>query len=204
MPQPQRVCVLWLLLFAIYTLPAHAQQLKVSGTVLHPDKKTPVAGAGIVRLSSGTGTITDEAGRFSLLVQPHDSILVRAVGFRPVLYQVKPEQGTAQQLLFVLQEEVQQIREVEVRSAPLLVKRPTEQLKPTITPPPPVPPRPPTLLFNPVSYFSKEGRQRRKLRKYLTREEERRQQQEAERLRLEQEQQRQNYNRFFKDNTGYR
>lgn len=203
MSQLQRLYVLGLLLLAIYTLPAHAQQLKVSGTVLRPDKRTPVAGAGVIRLSTSTGTLTNEAGRFTLLVKPNDSILVRAVGFRPVAYQVKPELGTTQQLLFVLQEEVQRIREVEVSTAPLLVKRPEEQLKPAIKPPPPVPARPPTLLFNPVSYFSKEGKQRRKLRKYLIKEEEKRQRQEVERLRQEQEEAKQNYNRFFKDNTGY-
>ncbi|WP_276499003.1 carboxypeptidase-like regulatory domain-containing protein [Pontibacter litorisediminis] len=194
----QRICFILFLLFPLCTMLTHGQQAKVSGIVLQPDRKTPVIGAGISRLGTGTVVATDQSGRFTLLAQPGDSILVRAVGFKPVLYRIRQEQ----ELLFVLQEEVQRLREVEVSSTPTVVKRPPEN-KPAFTPPPPVPPSPPSILWNPVSYFSKEGKQRRKLRKYLAKEADKRQLQEAERLKAEQEKAKQDYNRFFKNNTGY-
>ncbi|WP_266202968.1 carboxypeptidase-like regulatory domain-containing protein [Pontibacter kalidii] len=198
----QRLSIVLLYLLVLHAFPTHGQQIKISGIVLHPDKKTPIVGAGVTRLGSGILTTTDARGRFGFWVVPQDSILIRAVGFKPVVYHVKQEQGIEQELIFVLQEDVQQLREVEVSSEPLLVKRPPEN-KPALTPPPPVPAPPPSLLSNPVSYFSKEGKQRRKLRKYLAKEAAKRQLQEAERLKEEQEKAKQDYNRFFKDNTGY-
>jgi len=84
------------------------------------------------------------------------------------------------------------------RQDPNYVKNPS--YKPTAEPPPPPPPAPATVL-SPVTMLyemlSKEGKQNKKLQELLL-------QREMERRQKEYEKQKEEYNRLFKDNTGYK
>ncbi|MEJ8803111.1 carboxypeptidase-like regulatory domain-containing protein [Pontibacter sp. H249] len=208
---------LFLLLF--YTLQASAQQIKVIGKVLQPDKQTPVAGAGVLVLKSRVATVTDIAGQFKLYAQQGDSLLVRAVGFKPLYYNIKQQPATELRLTIILQEDSVLLQEVQVNSMPsedqirkalrnmpekpkMLVQRPG--YIPGLEPPPPPPPPPPTILWNPVSYFSKEGKQKRKLKKLQSTEAAYHRQLELNRLKAAQEEAERQYNSFFKDSTSYR
>lgn len=190
-------------IFLLLPRQVHGQKhySKITGVVLHAATGKAIAGAGVVHSGSNTAVVTDKQGRFSIYAQPHDTLLVKAMGFKPARHQLNMAADTTQPIVIKLQEEPVQLREVQVYNLPSQVKKPNYRPAPKLPPPPPAPP--PTILFNPASYFSKEGKQRRKLRRFLAKEEEKRKLQEAERLKQEQEQTKQNYNRFFKDNTGY-
>jgi hypothetical protein len=216
-----------LFLLLLSGFPALAQkQLRVSGTVLQPDKITPVAGAGIIKLSSNTGVVTDEAGYFRIDVAPaSDTLLIRAVGYKPILYIPQKVQVSELRVTFVLQEDSVVLSEVNVVSLPsqeviqkLLRNNKPEPINivmrkgydPSLEPPPPLPPPPPSVIFNPASAFSKEGKQLRllhKLQKQQEKKEKEEQKREQERLIQEQkereEQAKRNYNNFFKDSRGY-
>ncbi|TPE44122.1 carboxypeptidase-like regulatory domain-containing protein [Pontibacter mangrovi] len=200
LPYLQTCCCTFALVL-LCALPMRAQQRQLSGTVVAAGTGAPIAGAGVIILKTNSIAITDKFGRFSLYAQAQDSLLVRAVGYKPLRYQVKDVADAPQQIVLRLQEEAVQLREVQVESLPSQVKRPN--YRPPVQLPPPAPAPPPSIIWNPVSYFSREGKQRRKLRKFLKKEQEKRNQQEAERLRQELERKKQDYNRFFKDNTGY-
>lgn len=108
-----------LLLLLFGSLPAVAQkQLRVNGTVLQPDKQTPIAGAGIIKLRTNTAVLTDEAGRFLVDVQSGDILLIRAVGYKPLLYLPKKVQVSELRVTFVLQEDSVVLGEVNVTSLP--------------------------------------------------------------------------------------
>ena len=64
------VCIL---LFGIFYLPAKSQFITISGTVYDISARNPIE-AVTVRSTSGRGTITDSAGRYSLTVKSKDSI----------------------------------------------------------------------------------------------------------------------------------
>ena len=64
------VCIL---LFGIFYLPAKSQFITISGTVYDISARNPIE-AVTVRSTSGRGTITDSAGRYSLTVRSKDSI----------------------------------------------------------------------------------------------------------------------------------
>lgn len=212
-------CLLPPLVLLLSCLPAVAQQqLRLSGTVLQPDKQTPVSGAGILKLSSNTAVVTDEAGRFTIAFQAGDTLLVRAVGYKPLLYFPQKVRASELRVTFVLQEDSVTLGEVNVESLPSqeaigkllrnnkpepvnIVKR--KGYDPALEPPPPPPPPPPSPILNPVSAFSKEGKQIRILHK----QQKKQAKEEKERLIQEQKEReekvKQDYNRFFKTNAGY-
>ncbi len=192
-------------------LPAQAQRtIRVSGTVLQPDKVTPVPGAGIIKYGTNTAVVSDEQGKFLIDIEENDTLLVRAVGYKPLLYLPKKLPVSELRVNIVLQEDSVMLGEVEVTSRPSeeMIQRALRNMKredpeyvkrpgyrPELEPGPPAPPPPPTIL-NPMTFlydmFSKEGKQNQKLQQLLLIEEMKRRRQEKE-----------NYNRFFKDNTGY-
>ncbi|MEJ8756322.1 carboxypeptidase-like regulatory domain-containing protein [Pontibacter sp. H259] len=200
---------LLLLLFA--SAPVLAQRnVRISGTVLGPDKKTPVPGAGIIKYGTTKAVISDATGQFLIDVAPDDTLLIRAVGYKPLLYLPKRLPVSEMRVNIVLQEDSVMLGEVEITSRPSeemiqralrnmnrpdpnYVKNPAYVPVPKVVPPPPPPP--PTVM-SPISLlydlFSKEGKELKKMQQlYLL--------QELERRKKEQD----NYNRFFKDNTGY-
>ncbi|WP_299819676.1 carboxypeptidase-like regulatory domain-containing protein [uncultured Pontibacter sp.] len=208
----------FLFILITYALPAHAQQVKITGTVMQAGKQVPIAGAGVTAMGSKATTVTDASGHFRMYVQAKDSILIRAVGYKPLVYKVK--QNTPElRLAIMLHEESVQLQEVQVTSMPseedirkalrnmpekpkMLVQRPG--YVPGSEPPPPPPPPLPNIVLNPASYFSKEGTQKRKLKKLTEAANTRRKQLEEARLKAEQEQVEQKYNSFFRDSTSYR
>lgn len=166
--------------------------------------------------------MTDEAGRFLVDVQSGDTLLIKAVGFKPLLYLPKKVQVSELRVTFVLQEDSVVLGEVNVTSLPSqeviqkllrnnqpapinIIKR--KGYNPALEPPPPTPPPPPSLVFNPASALSKEGKQRRILHKAQKKKEREEKKREKERLIQEQkervEKARRDYNRFFNENTGY-
>ncbi|WP_018479429.1 carboxypeptidase-like regulatory domain-containing protein [Pontibacter roseus] len=198
-------------LLLVCMLPAQAQRtIRVSGTVLQPDKVTPVPGAGIIKYGTNTAVVSDEQGKFLIDIEENDTLLVRAVGYKPLLYLPKKLPVSELRVNIVLQEDSVMLGEVEVTSRPSeeMIQRALRNMKredpeyvkrpgyrPELEPGPPAPPPPPTIL-NPMTFlydmFSKEGKQNQKLQQLLLIEEMKRRRQEKE-----------NYNRFFKDNTGY-
>ncbi|MBD1396668.1 carboxypeptidase-like regulatory domain-containing protein [Pontibacter sp. JH31] len=198
-------------LLLVCALPTLAQRtVRISGTILQADKTTPVPGAGIIRYGTTFGVVSDEDGKFLIDVDQSDTLLIRAIGFKPLLYLPRKLPVSEFRVNIVLQQDSVMLGEVEVTSRPSeemiqralrnmkreepdYVKRPGYQ--PDMEPGPPPPPVAPTPL-NPISLlydmFSKEGKQNQKLQQLLLIEELKRRKQEKD-----------NYNRFFKDNTGY-
>ncbi|MHA6246956.1 carboxypeptidase-like regulatory domain-containing protein [Pontibacter sp. CAU 1760] len=192
-------------------LPAHAQRtLRLSGTVLQPDKQTPIPGATIVKISTKAGVLSDAQGKFRIDLEPQDTLLVRAVGFKPLMYLPSKLPVSELRVNIVLQEDSIMLGEVEVTSRPSqeMIDRALRNMKreqasqvkrpgyiPGLEPPPPPPAAGPTVA-NPIGLmydmFSKEGKERRKV------EELKRQEELKEKLKEEDD-----YNRFFKDNRGY-
>lgn len=200
-----------LLLLLLASAPVLAQRnVRVSGTVLGPDKKTPIPGAGVIRYGTTKAVISDADGKFLIDVAPDDTLLIRAVGYKPLLYLPRRLPVSELRVNIVLQEDSVMLGEVEVtnrpseemiqralrnmnRPQPNYVKNPAYIPAPKQVPPPPLPP--PTVL-TPISLlydlFSREGKELKKMRELLLLQEiERQQQREAD------------FNRFFKDNTGY-
>lgn len=203
----------------LWHAPANAQkQLRVRGTILAPDKTTPVPGAGIIKTGTNLGVISDENGNFLIDIQPQDTLLIRAIGFKPLLYLPKKLLVSEVRVNIIMQEDSVMLGEVEVTNRPSeeMIQRALRNMKreepnyakkpghdPTVqssTPPAAAAPLPVTPFSIPVSMLfdliSKEGKQKRQLQELL-------EQQELERLMKEQEQAKKNYNRFFKDNKGY-
>ncbi|PTX12225.1 carboxypeptidase-like protein [Pontibacter mucosus] len=199
------------LLLLLCSLPAVAQKsIRISGTVLQPDRKTPIPGATIVKINTNMGVVSDEEGKFLIDVAQTDTLMIRALGYKPLLYLPKTLPVSELRVNIVLQEDSVMLGEVEVTSRPSqemidralrnMKREQTSQTKnpnfiPGLEPPPPAPAAPPTIL-SPMSLlydiFSSEGKQKRALQEYLDK-------QAAEQKRKEQN----DYNRFFKDNTGY-
>lgn len=199
------------LLLLCCSLPAQAQKTtRLSGTVLKPDKVTPVPGATVVKTNTNLGVISDEEGRFVIDVGQKDTLLIRALGFKPLLYLPSKLPVSELRVTIVLQEDSVMLGEVEVTSRPSqemidralrnMKRETTSQAKqpgyiPGLEPPPP-PPAPAPTIASPIGLlydtFSKEGKERRKV------EELKRRQELEEKLKEEDD-----YNRFFKDNTGY-
>lgn len=65
-------------------LPAQAPAAPVRGEVIARADGRPVVAAEVTRAGHPGATRTDAAGRFSLVAAPGDTLLVRAIGFRPV------------------------------------------------------------------------------------------------------------------------
>ncbi|WP_245842369.1 carboxypeptidase-like regulatory domain-containing protein [Pontibacter ummariensis] len=199
------------MLLTCFMLPAQAQKsIRISGTVLQPDKKTPIPGASIVKINSNMGVISDEQGKFLIDVAQKDTLMVRAIGYKPLLYLPKQLPVSELRVNIVLQEDSVMLGEVEVtsRPSPEMIGRALRNMKreqssqvknPGYIPgsePPPPPPAPAPTIASPIGLmydmFSKEGKEKKKLQELLLLE-------EAEKRRKEREE----YNKFFKDNTGY-
>lgn len=193
------------------SLPAQAQRtLRVSGTVVQADRKTPIPGASIVKVNSSLGVISDEQGKFLIDVAQEDTLMIRAIGFKPLLYLPKPVPVSEIRVNIVLQEDSVMLGEVEVtsRPSPEMIQRALRNMKqsttsqakkpgyiPGLEPAPPGEAAPATI-FSPATLLydllSREGKEKRKLQELLLL-------QEIERMQKERE----DYNRFFKDNKGY-
>lgn len=211
MPQRSLLFLLTICLTVLCALPAVAQRtIRVSGTVLQPDKVTPIPGAGIIRYGTTMGVVSDAEGKFLIDINQSDTLLIRAIGYKSVLYLPRNLPVSELRVNIVLQEDSVMLGEVEITSRPSeeMIQRALRNMKreepdyvkrpgyrPELEPGPPPPPLPPTVL-SPFTLlydmFSKEGKQNQKLQQLLMIEQMKRRRQEVE-----------DYNRFFKDNTGY-
>ncbi|MCX2739559.1 carboxypeptidase-like regulatory domain-containing protein [Pontibacter anaerobius] len=199
------------LILLLCSIPTLAQRsIRISGTVLQPDRTTPIPGATVVKVNSNLGVVSDEQGKFLIDVEQTDTLMIRALGFKPLLYLPKALPVSELRVNIVLQEDSVMLGEVEVTSRPSkemidralrnMKREQTSQAKnpnfiPNLDPPPPAPAPAPTIL-SPMSLmydlFSSEGKQKRALQEYL-------QKQEAEQKLKEQDE----YNKYFKNNEGY-
>lgn len=202
-------------LLAFCCRPALAQKsIRISGTVLQPDRSTPIPGATIVKVNTNMGVVTDNLGKFLIDVDQNDTLMIRALGFKPLLYLPKALPVSELRVNLVLQEDSVMLGEVEITSRPSkdmidralrnMKREQTSQTKnpnfvPQLDPPPP-PPAPAPTILNPFNLmydlFSSEGKQNRQLQEYL-------QKLEAERILKEQRNEDAEYNKFFKNNEGY-
>lgn len=208
-----RIILLFLLpvLFSLCSIAAYGQKItRISGTILQQDRETPIPGATIIKTNSQRGVISDEQGKFLIDVAIEDTLLIRAVGFKPLLYLPKQLPVSEIRVNIVMKEDSVMLGEVEVtsRPSPEMIQRALRNMKrdetsqvkkpgyiPGLEPPPPAGPAPPTIMSPATLLYdilSKEGKEKKKLQELLLLEELKRKQQEKE-----------EYNRFFKDNTGY-
>lgn len=205
-----QLCILALLLFS-GSLPALAQKaVRISGTIVESDKTTPIPGAGITRVGTTMGVISDADGKFMIDIQTTDTLLIRAIGFKSMLYMPQRLPVSEIRVNIVLQEDSVMLGEVEITNRPseemiqrmlrnMKHKEPHHAKNPGYvagSEPPPPPPAAPASIASPISLlyeqFSKEGKQNRKLQELLL----------LKQLELQREEY-ENYNRFFKDNRGY-
>jgi len=62
--------------------------IRVSGVILNKEDRSPVPYVSIMNRSNLTGTITDTAGHFSILMPRHDTLHLSAIGFKNVYLSV--------------------------------------------------------------------------------------------------------------------
>ncbi|WP_255474364.1 carboxypeptidase-like regulatory domain-containing protein [Pontibacter qinzhouensis] len=198
------------------SIQASAQKsVRVSGTILQPDKSTPIPGASVQRVGYTTGVVSDEKGTFLIDIDQQDTLLIRAIGYKSILYLPRNLPVSELRVSIVMQEDSVMLGEVEVTNRPSQemierairnMKRPdpnyvkNPSYKPPVDIPPPAPAAAPSIT-SPISMlyemFSKEGKQKAKLQQILT-------ELEMERILKEAQQEREEYNRLFKDNRGYK
>ncbi|QCR21096.1 carboxypeptidase-like regulatory domain-containing protein [Pontibacter sp. SGAir0037] len=185
-----------LLLFGLLlsaSFPSLAQDwVRVTGSVMKSDKKTPVPGASVAVTKNMRGTVTDANGRFLLQVQKGDTLLIRALGFKPKWHPVSKLPVQEIHVNITLEEGNVMLGEVEILAdsitKPQVVPKPEKGLPPGLIKASPVG-SPFTYLYN---IFSNEAKQRKELQRL----------QMQEYLEYQKEE-RKRYNTFFKDNTGY-
>lgn len=165
------------------------------------------------------GVVSDADGNFLIDINSADTLLIRAIGFKPLLYLPQRLPVSEIRVNIVMQEDSVLLGEVEITNRPSeeMIQRALRNMKredpdyakrpgynPANEPPPPPPAEAPRL-DNPFAIkidaiyemLSSEGKQRKKLNALL-------QQQEFERRMQERKKAIEDYNRLFKDNTGYR
>ena len=210
----------WLLLLLLCLAarsPARAQQrVRVSGTVSAADTRQALPGATVQVQRTRQGLVTSATGEFAIDVLPTDTILFRALGYKP---QRLPLGGIGLSQLVVriqLVRDSVRLGEVQVtgdRPDRAVINRALRNIKrpvPPVVRGPKRPPKPKPLfavdstapkapvptIASPVSLlyeqFSREGKQRKKMAEIEA-------EQRAEKARKAKAQ----YNKAFKDNRGY-
>lgn len=159
--------------------------MRIRGLVLAAQDHHPIPGAGVFVTATRQGTVADVLGSFQLTIQRTDTLVVRAIGFQPRTFTVKPNTPDQIAIEIQLQPDSVQLSQVnitadrpdraEINRALRAVRRPSTALpmahrsvgKPIFAPRPVETPGPPEALMNPVSFlyeqFSRAGRNRRKL-----------------------------------------
>ena len=193
------------------------QSVRVSGSVSEARSHLPILGATVKVLRTSRGVVTSATGDFSVDAQPTDTILFRALGYKPQRMSLG---GTGLSQLVVriqLVRDSVRLGEVEVtadRPDRAIINRALRNMKRPVRPvvsgvkrppkPKPLfavdstaPKKPIPTIASPVSLlydqFSREGKQRRKMEEI-----------EAG-LRAEKARKaREDYNKAFLDNRGYR
>ena len=189
--------------------------VRVSGTVSDASTKQPLPGVTVQLQRTRRGVATDAQGDFLLSARATDTLVVRALGYKPKQV-VLPGTALAQLVVQVrLLRDSVRLGEVRVtadrldrtslnralrnlrRPAPAVVKGPQRPPRPVpLFPVDSTPPPPPPFGNTPFDWayakWSREGKERRKVQQLKTRDA----QQQAQRRKAA-------YNKAFKDNRGY-
>ncbi|GAA3939366.1 hypothetical protein GCM10022406_24390 [Hymenobacter algoricola] len=204
-----------MLLALVLLSTAASAQVRVTGTVSTLAGRQPIPGAAVLIQGTSRGTVANNEGDFAIDVANTDTLMFRAVGFKPQRLPLG-RTGLSQIIvqIYMVRDSIQlgEVRiqsgrpdRVEINRALRNVRRPAPSTnvvrraappKPlfpidTIAPKAPVP-----TLASPISLiydqFSRAGQERRKMEAI-----------QAEQRALEAEKARRKYNRNFKDNRGY-
>lgn len=205
------LCSFLLIMAVQFTAFGQRAPIRIKGQIMVANSSQPLPSATVLVVSSMSGVSADTLGRFSITISPDDTLLIRSVGFKPQLY--VPTSRTAAELkpLIYLEEDVTMLKEVEVSGRPSDAKirtalnnmkrkdpNVTENPDPKPIIPEAMPSRPvePSALGNPISFFSRQEREKRALQQILERVEA----QEEYKRRINEKKE---YNKLFKDNRGY-
>ncbi|WP_166647933.1 carboxypeptidase-like regulatory domain-containing protein [Hymenobacter sp. UV11] len=185
--------------------------LRISGTVSDAASQRPLPGATVRVQRTRRGTAADAQGHFLLTARPTDTLLVRALGYKPQQVLLR---ATAQALQVRLLPDSVRLGEVKVmadradrasidralrnlRRPPVV--QPKVAVRPKLTPLFPVDstsPPPPPFGGTPIDWaykkFSREGKERRKMQAIKVADAK----EKAHQRQLK-------YNKAFKDNRGY-
>ncbi|RYU75324.1 carboxypeptidase-like regulatory domain-containing protein [Hymenobacter persicinus] len=212
-PRPLLSCLTLVLLLLLSG--AAAAQVRVTGTISTLAGRKPIPGAAVLIQGTRKGTVADNEGDFAIDVANTDTLMFRAVGFKPQRLPLD-RTGLSQIIvqIYMVRDSIQ-LGEVRIQSgrpdraqinrALRNVRRPAPSTNVVRRPPPPkplfpvdtiAPKMPVPTIASPVSLiyeqFSRAGQERRKMEEILNE----KKVQEAEKAR-------QKYNRNFKDNKGY-
>jgi hypothetical protein len=209
-------CALWLLV-VLTGAPALAQRapITISGKVVSSEDKKPIPGAGVLKWGTTSGRTADSLGRFTYVINPDDTLLIRAIGYKPQLY--VPTSRTASELRPIIELEVDPVylKEVQIgnRPSPEKIRTALNNMKrkqleaaknpnPTpILPPVEVKEAAPATISSPATAlyeaFNKREREKKALDRILKAV-------EAQEAAKREAGKRAAYERLFKDNTGYR
>jgi hypothetical protein len=205
----------FLVLLLVLLSTAASAQLRVSGTISTLAGRKPIPGAAVLIQGTNRGTVANNEGDFAIEVANTDTLMFRAVGFKPQrlplgrtgLAQIIVQIYMVRDSILLGEVRIQSGRpdRVEINRALRNVRRPAPSTNVVRRPPPPKPlfpidtiaPKAPVpTLESPISLiydqFSRAGQERRKMEAI-----------EAEKRALEAEKARKKYNRNFKDNRGY-
>lgn len=207
--------VLYLLVSLLLLAGSATAQVRVTGTISGAKDRKPIPGAAVFVQGTNKGTVADNEGDFALTVSNTDTLLFRAVGFKPQRLPLD-RTGLSQIIvqIYLVRDSIQ-LGEVRIQEgrpdravinrALRNVRRPTPPANAVRRAPPPKPlfpvdtiaPRMPVpTIQSPISLiydqFSRAGQQRRKMEEI-----------QAQERAIQAEKNRQKYNRNFKDNRGY-
>ena len=198
------------------TAQAQVEPVRVSGSVAEARSRLPIPGATVQVQRTRRGVVSSTTGEFSVDALPTDTVLFRALGFKPQRLALGGTGLSQMVVRILLVRDSVQLGNVQVtadRPDRAIINRALRNIK---RPAPPVvsgvkrPPKPKPLfavdsaapkapvstIANPVSFiydqFSREGKQRRKMEEIEA-------EQKAEKARKARAQ----YNKSFKDNRGY-
>lgn len=192
-----------MMLFSSVAVFAQSKDI-LAGTVLQPNGKKVVPGTVVTHLRDGKSILANEQGRFLIKAATGDSVMFRAIGYKPLLYVRSAGLKQGELIQIVLQLDTVMLREVEVIALPSLRELQQVKYEPRsnvknpgyIPPPEPKPILPTPTAGSPIgalyNVLSKEAKELKKLKKLHI-------QQKAD----EQEKAREEYNKFFKDSKGF-
>lgn len=83
--------------FLLTAFSTFAQHLNLSGLVLDANNLSPLIDVHV--FTKRVGTYTDSEGKFTLLVQPNDTLFFSRIGYRPYATQIAPYQSVLSVLL---------------------------------------------------------------------------------------------------------
>jgi hypothetical protein len=86
-------------------------QITISGIVVDSVSMEPLTGSNVKLKHANRGVITDERGMFIIFSESYDTLIISRIGYRSYVY---PFFGTDKDALFMLRQEVKQLKEVVV------------------------------------------------------------------------------------------